>query len=222
MALGMRARLALARSDLTAARGHLEAADRIRQIGALGEQGPQALQDALSARVAIAMADPEEARRRLAHTQMLRPQLTWALPGLALITRLELARAHLSLADAPGARTLVLEIGDILHRRPDLGVLNDEVDEIRAQMSEMRVGLVGASTLSGAELRFFPMLGTHLTVAEISHRLGISENTVKYHVGSVYRKLDAPTRGEAVEHAARAGLIDPAAMTAIVLGGAEA
>ena len=222
MALGLRARLSLARSDVPAARDLLEAADEIRQSGALGEQGPQALQDALSARVAIATAAPEEARRRLAHAQRLRPQLTWALPGLALITRLELARAHLSLADAAGARTLVLEIGDILHRRPDLGVLNDEVEEIRAQLAKMRSGLVGASTLTGAELRIIPMLATHLTVAEISHRLGISENTVKYHVGSVYRKLDATTRGEAVEHAARAGLIDPAAMTAIVLGATEA
>jgi len=222
MALGLRARLALARSDLSAARDLLEAADEIRRIGALSEQGPQALQDALSARVAIATAAPEEARRRMAHAQLLRPQLTWATPGLALIVRLELARAHLSLADAPGARTLALEIGDILHRRPDLGVLNDEVEEIRAQLAEMRSGLVGASTLTGAELRIIPMLATHLTVAEISHRLGISENTVKYHVGSVYRKLDATTRGEAVEHAVRAGLIDPAAITAIVLGSAEA
>ena len=222
MALAIRARMALAHSDLSSARGLLDAADQIRHIGALGEQGPQALQDALSARVAIAMAAPEEARRRVAHAQTLRPQLTWALPGLALITRLELARAHLSLADAAGARTLVLEIGDILHRRPDLGVLNDEVEEVRVQLAKMRSGLVGASTLTGAELRIIPMLATHLTVAEISHRLGISKNTVKYHVGSVYRKLDATTRGEAVEHAARAGLIDPAAMTAIVLGGAEA
>ena len=86
----------------------------------------------------------------------------------------------------------------------------------------MRTGAVGASTLTEAELRVIPMLATHLTVAEIGHRLGISENTVKYHVGSVYRKLDATTRGEAVKHAARAGLIDPAAMTAIVLGRPDA
>ena len=205
IALGLRARLALARSDLSAARHLLDAADAIRQVGALAEQGPQALQDALSARLAIALAAPDEARRRVAHAQRLRPQLTWAMPGLALIARLELARAHLSLADAPGARTMILEIGDILHRRPHLGVLNGEVEEVRAQLAQMRTGAVGASTLTGAELRIIPMLATHLTVAEIGHRLGISENTVKYHVASVYRKLDATTRGEAVNHAARAG-----------------
>ncbi len=222
IALGLRAQLALARSDLSAARGFLAAAEEIRRIGALREQGPQALQDALSARVAIALADPGEARRRVAHAQKLRPQLTWAMPGLALITRLELARASLSLADVPGARTLVLEIGDILHRRPDLGVLNDEVEDVRAQLAEMRSGVVGASTLTAAELRIIPMLATHLTVAEISDRLTVSENTIKSHVGSVYRKLDATSRSEAVEHAVRAGLIDPAAMTAIVLGDPDA
>ncbi len=218
IALGLRARLALARSDISAARDLLDAADEIRRIGALGEQGPQAFQDALSARVAIAMDAPDEARRRLAHAQNLRPQLTWALPGLALITRLELARARLSLADVPGARTLALEIGDILHRRPDVGMLNGEVEEIRAQLVELRSGSVGASTLTGAELRIVPMLATHLKFSEIGDRLHISENTVKTHVMSLYRKLDATTRAEAVEHAVRAGLIDPAAMTAVVLG----
>ena len=41
----------------------------------------------------------------------------------------------------------------------------------------------------------------------IALKLGISEHTVKFHVGSVLAKLDARSRTEAVTTAARAGLL---------------
>ena len=215
--LGLRARHALQRGDLDQARSLLATATEVRRVGALEGQGLQALQDALLARLAIAEGRHDDARDLLRRAQQLRQLLTWAIPSMAVIVRLELAKAHLALADAPGARTLVLEIQDILHMRPKLGVLVEEVGAIRSQLAVVRGGTAGASTLTGAELRLVPMLATHLTFAEIGRRLSISDNTVKTQAMSVYRKLDATSRGEAVGHAVRAGLIDPAAVTAIVL-----
>ena len=65
-----------------------------------------------------------------------------------------------------------------------------------------------AASLTAAELRLLPLLTTHLTFAEIGQRLHISRNTVKTEAISVYRKLGASNRSEAIERATGAGLID--------------
>jgi LuxR family maltose regulon positive regulatory protein len=59
-----------------------------------------------------------------------------------------------------------------------------------------------------AELRILRFLPTHLSFREIGGRLHVSTNTVKSQVHAVYRKLDAASRSEAVEHASTLGLID--------------
>ena len=53
------------------------------------------------------------------------------------------------------------------------------------------------------------LLPTNLSLAEVASQLYVSRNTVKTHVASIYRKLDADKRGEAVEHARAAGLLPP-------------
>jgi LuxR family maltose regulon positive regulatory protein len=61
--------------------------------------------------------------------------------------------------------------------------------------------------LTAAELRLVPLLPTHLTYPEIGERLYISRHTVKTQASSVYRKLGASSRKEAVERIAALGLI---------------
>jgi LuxR family maltose regulon positive regulatory protein len=65
-----------------------------------------------------------------------------------------------------------------------------------------------ASTLTAAELRLLPLLTTHLSFREIAERLYVSRNTVKSQAISVYRKLDASSRSEAIERARQLGLVD--------------
>jgi len=59
-----------------------------------------------------------------------------------------------------------------------------------------------------AELRLLPLLTTHLSFREIAERLYVSRNTVKSQAISVYRKLDASSRSEAIERAVALGLVD--------------
>jgi LuxR family transcriptional regulator, maltose regulon positive regulatory protein len=54
----------------------------------------------------------------------------------------------------------------------------------------------------------FPYLATHLTFPEIASRLFISRNTVKTQSVSIYRKLGAPSRSEAIERAVEVGLLE--------------
>jgi LuxR family maltose regulon positive regulatory protein len=58
-----------------------------------------------------------------------------------------------------------------------------------------------------AEERVLRLLPTHLSLTEIGQALHISRNTVKTQVGSVYRKLYASTRTEAVNRARELGLL---------------
>jgi LuxR family maltose regulon positive regulatory protein len=127
---------------------------------------------------------------------------------LAVQTLLEIGRTYLALTDAAGARVVLREARQILRLRPDLGVLPREADELRAALDTLRVGAVGTSSLTTAELRLLPLLATHLTFREIGKRLHVTRHTVKAHAISVYRKLGVTSRGEAIQRAQEAGLLE--------------
>ena len=61
--------------------------------------------------------------------------------------------------------------------------------------------------LSPREIEVLNLMALGLGNKEIAARLGISEHTVKFHIGSIFNKLDASGRTEAVTLGIRAGLI---------------
>jgi LuxR family maltose regulon positive regulatory protein len=61
--------------------------------------------------------------------------------------------------------------------------------------------------LSGREREVLGLLAGMLSTAEVANELYISVNTVKTHVKSIYRKLSATQRGEAVRRARQLQLI---------------
>jgi LuxR family maltose regulon positive regulatory protein len=61
--------------------------------------------------------------------------------------------------------------------------------------------------LSDRELTVLRYLASVLSTAEIAAELDVSSNTVKTHVKSIYRKLEANGRRDAVDHARRLGLL---------------
>jgi DNA-binding NarL/FixJ family response regulator len=81
----------------------------------------------------------------------------------------------------------------------------------RQLMSMQPVKLLGAvageETLTGRELEVLGGLSQGLANKQISLALGISENTVKYHVSAIYAKLGATNRTEAVRIGVQKGLI---------------
>jgi LuxR family transcriptional regulator, maltose regulon positive regulatory protein len=135
--------------------------------------------------------------------------LTYALPYFAVQARTELIRVHLALADLAGARTLMREVDELLKRRPGLGNLAGEAQALRARLSEERGSSPpGASALTAAELRLLPMLSTHLSFPQIAGELFLSLNTIKSQANSIYRKLGASTRNQAVTQSRELGLLD--------------
>jgi LuxR family maltose regulon positive regulatory protein len=57
-------------------------------------------------------------------------------------------------------------------------------------------------------LRLLPLLATHLSQAEIAAELAISRNTVKSQTASLYRKLMATSREQAVARSRELLLLD--------------
>jgi LuxR family transcriptional regulator, maltose regulon positive regulatory protein len=66
----------------------------------------------------------------------------------------------------------------------------------------------GASALTAAELRLLPMLSTHLSSPEIGEELFLSRNTVKSQAVSIYRKLGAASRRQAVTRSRELGMLE--------------
>ena len=62
--------------------------------------------------------------------------------------------------------------------------------------------------LTPRETEILQQMTLGLTNKQIALALGISEHTVKYHISSVYNKLKAMNRAEAVSKGARRGLIE--------------
>jgi ATP/maltotriose-dependent transcriptional regulator MalT len=64
------------------------------------------------------------------------------------------------------------------------------------------------SSLTTAELRILPLLATHLSFPEIAGELFVSRHTVRSQAMSVYRKLGASSRSQAVARARELGLLE--------------
>jgi DNA-binding NarL/FixJ family response regulator len=65
--------------------------------------------------------------------------------------------------------------------------------------------LASLAPLSPRERELLELVASGLTNKSIARRLDLSINTVKYHLASIFAKLDARTRAEAVSEAARRG-----------------
>jgi LuxR family maltose regulon positive regulatory protein len=200
-----RSLLAVARGDWSSAEAFAAQADLVMRGAGLEDM----LVCAIQARIALHGGDVTAARRELVRAQRLRPFLTYVQPHLAVQARLELARMLLALADMAGARTLMREIDEILKRRPDLGTLVGEARALRARLSaEHAPASPGASSLTAAELRVLPMLATHLSFPEIGAEMFLSPHTVKSQAMSIYRKLGASSRNQAVTRSRELGLLE--------------
>jgi LuxR family transcriptional regulator, maltose regulon positive regulatory protein len=185
------------------------AAQALVDEAGLGDYSTSAIVHVATARVALHEARPEDARAALTRAHRLRPMLDHGIPWLTVQVGIELARAHLALADPGAARTILTEAEHVLELRPDLGFLVEDAHELHERVAATSgSGGAWAMSLTGAELRLLPYLATHLMFPEIASRLFISRNTVKTEAVSTYRKLGVSSRSEAVARAVEVGLLE--------------
>jgi LuxR family maltose regulon positive regulatory protein len=187
---------------------HIEGALAAVDESRLYDYATSVLAFVCAARLAVHRGDRAETDRQLTRAMRARPSLTYVLPTLAVRVRLQLAKVYGATGDHTTAHHLLREIDDILIRRPALGALVNDVSELRMILtSSTQARPAGRSPLTSAELRLLPYLQTHLTIREIGERLFVSRNTVSTQVGSIYRRLGASSRHDAVQRATAIGLL---------------
>ena len=208
-ALSERSLLAMARGEWGLAQAMAgQAGTALRQAG-IDASYVTPLVCAAQARAALHHGDIPVARQKLVNAQRTRPLQTYAIPHVAVQARIELTRAHLMLADVAGARTIMREIDEVLQQRPQLGTLVGEAQDLRTRLaSEHGPSTSGASSLTTAELRVLPLLATHLSYPEIAAELFVSPNTIKSQAYSLFRKLGASSRSQAVAQARELTLLE--------------
>jgi LuxR family maltose regulon positive regulatory protein len=201
--------LAIRRGAWNEAGQYERAAQAVVKNAGLSEYASSGLAYVGTARVALHEGRQDDARAAMTAAHRLRPKLDYGLPWMTMQIGIELARAHLALAEPGPARTVLGEAEQVLEKRPRLGILVEDARELRERIAATS-GPDGAwaMSLTGAELRLLPYLATHLTFPGIASRLFISRNTVKSEAVSIYRKLGVSSRSDAIERAVGLGLLD--------------
>jgi LuxR family transcriptional regulator, maltose regulon positive regulatory protein len=208
-ALSERSLVAMARGEWSRAEILADQAhSTLRQAG-IEDSYATTLVCAVAARVALHRGEVQTARQHLISAQRTRSLLTYALPHMAVQARIELIRVHLALGDLAGARTLGQEVDELLRCRPGLGSLVGEARTLLDRLASERGSSVpGASSLTAAELRLLPVLSTHLSFGEIAAEMFLSRNTISSQAMSIYRKLGAGSRSQAVARSRELGLLE--------------
>ena len=197
--------LALERGDVDAASDHTAEARRIIDDGNLRGYSLSVISFAAAARVRLVQGDPVRAREGIEEAMSVDPGLTYAVPTLAVQAKVLLARCAMGLGDAPLAESLLADADEVVRHRPVLGVWLDQLSSARAELAVLKT--TGMPTLTQAEARLLPLLTTHLSFREIGDQLFVSPHTVKTQAISIYRKLGATSRAEAVDAARQIGLL---------------
>jgi LuxR family maltose regulon positive regulatory protein len=175
--------------------------------GQLGDYWTSALVYAWASRAALHQGNVAEGRLYLGRASRLRPLLTYALPVMSVQALLEMTRAYITLTDPGGAAAVLVQARGIFQQRPDLGILPALADRLQANLATIEARAAGPSALTAAELRLLPLLSTHLPVPEIAAELFLSPHTIKSEMKSIYRKLGATTRTQAVTRSRELGLL---------------
>ncbi len=215
-------------SELLGRADELEASLRLslgdlRSPAELASGLPAARRDLLLARIALAAGDHHAAQEHLRS-----PALGNLTPRRALMRQILLAAAAIARGDPMAAsilgdaiqtarcggflNTVVTAapqvtgylIADSAHAPPDSfsGQLISAALEVHAaQPDASRCRRVLTEPLTAGELRVLKLLPTS-TYPQIAAMLYISRNTVKTHLRSIYQKLGAASRSEAIERAA--------------------
>ena len=209
-ALGQLALIYAEQGDWVAAASYAaEAADRVRN-GNREDDVITIVVHVAQARLALQGRDPRTARQCVGKALRLYVDPSpGPFPWLAAQMATALGRILVDLDDVQAARRKLAEARRHLARLPTTGALGEEHARLAGEVARRgdRSRSSSAMTLTAAEMRVLRMLPTHLNLSEIADSLFLSRNTVKTQVASVYSKLLASNRDEAVRAARELRLI---------------
>jgi len=191
-----------------------------------GKDSPTMAEQVCRARAAFALRDLQRAEDLLATAPAVMSETVATVQARILTALIADARGHGRQAGDALVEALTLAESEGI-RRPFIAMANGRLEQLVGRQglvnhrdgsfttdipSLMTVAKNGrsshpASSLSDREVEVLHFLPTVLTAGEIATELGVSINTVKAHMRSIYRKLDATRRRQAVTRAHEYGLL---------------
>jgi DNA-binding NarL/FixJ family response regulator len=151
-------------------------------------------------------ADRVQMLREMSDTGLLPPMTLLCGSATDALNALTIPDASLLLRDATGdeIRSTIRSARQGLVTL-DQRVVNEVVELLR--LSDPPAATDDQVRMTPRELDVLEMIADGLPNKSIAQELGISEHTVKFHVGSIFRKLEVSSRSEAIAVAARRGLL---------------
>jgi LuxR family maltose regulon positive regulatory protein len=201
--------VAAERGHLAAARSRADEATTIAREAGVRESWVGGSAAAAQAVVLAAEGKLSEAEREAEHAEQTRrgPEASvshaWTL---ILLASIRIRRGRLSQAESA-----LDEARDMLDELADPGRVPTLAAEAATLLAQTRAEADGSPLReqpTPAELEILRLLATDLSQREIGKKLYLSLNTVKTHTRSIYRKVGATSRQDAVARAAAFGLLD--------------
>ena len=195
--------------------GHLEEAESLaREARGLVERFRlQDVPQSTSASTALGCALAKrgklaEAQVELEDGLLVRRRLPGLNPWPTMFGLLALAQVRFARGDRGGAREVLTEARAILEQNPDAGNFPELVErqERKLRRIRRRDGSLDGE-LTDRELDVLGLLAGELSTRQMAQSLYVAPSTVRTQIKSIYRKLGASSREEAVEEARDRGLV---------------
>ncbi len=203
--------LSLTLSELgqpTQARHEADRATSLMISGNLGRTPAAPLAHAAAGAAHAGLGRLREARSELEHALRLRRRVpsinVWATVDIMLL----LTKVLIDLADRSSAIALAGEISRLLEAAPhDVYPLRVRLERLEQRLGGTSPALSLARPLTERELTVLRLLCSALSRGEIAATLGLSVNTIKTQVKSIYEKLGVSARGEAIARGQQLGIV---------------
>ncbi len=200
--------LALAMLSLTQAelgrldRSHKSAADAMKVVEARSLHALPSVALAFTAlgQSQAASGDLENAMATLDHGLNLRRKVPGLSPWPTIHHLLVMGRVAIMANDLPLARRLLDEVSPLMRQyQQGMVPMIARLDEVKKRLRESQTPGPHTESLTAREIEVLRRLRSSLSLSEIASELYLSPNTVKTHTMTLYRKLGARSRSEAVK-----------------------
>jgi ATP/maltotriose-dependent transcriptional regulator MalT len=158
--------------------------------------------------VAVQQGDHRAAVAHLQRSLAARRRVPGLAPWPTLLSLVHLARLQHTLGDTAAATALLEEADDLLAGLPaERTRAHMQVEQLHQTLRAVRKPRAETEPLTERELAVLRLLPATMTRREIAGHLYVSVNTVKTQTSSIYRKLGARSRDDAIRRARTLGLI---------------
>ena len=147
-----------------------------------------------------ASGDLENAMATLDHGLNLRRKVPGLSPWPTIHHLLVMVRVAIMANDLPLARRLLDEVSPLMRQyQQGMGPMIARLEEVQKRLRESQTPGPYTESLTAREIEVLRRLRSSRSLSEIASELYLSPNTVKTHTTTLYRKLGARSRSEAVK-----------------------